>query len=155
MNARSITVLTALSITGLAGAQCVKAPTHAFNGLVKIPYPSGGGSALLQQACDAGAQQLKAEIMANARARGVPVKWIEIYGARNWGSTFHDLIYKTRPLGYSQAAYSKYNALPTSRLSGSELLVYATKAGKYIAMSSQREGNTSASTTDVFVVYGN
>ena len=48
MNARSITVLAALSITGLAGAQCVKAPTHAFNGLVKIPYPSGGGGALLQ-----------------------------------------------------------------------------------------------------------
>ncbi|GGK92918.1 hypothetical protein [Deinococcus radiotolerans] len=154
MNARSLTTLIALSFTGLAGAQCVKTPTHAFNGLVRITYPSGS-SALLQQACDAGAQQLKADIMANARAKGIPVKWVEIYGARNWGSTFHDLIYKTRPLGYSQAAYSKYNVLPASRMSGAELLVYANKSGKYIAMSSQREGSSSAKTTDVFVVYGN
>ncbi|GGR79774.1 hypothetical protein [Deinococcus sedimenti] len=161
MNARSLTAWTAaLALTGMTGnglsaTTCVTKPTHAFNGLVKITYPSSSGSAYLQQACDTGAQQLKADIMANARAQGISVKWIEIYGARNWGSTFHDLIYKTRAFGYAQAAYGKYNVIPKSRMSGAEFLVYATKNGKYISMGSQREGASRAKTADVFIVYGN
>ncbi len=145
-----------LGSASLAGAQCVKSPPRAFNGLVPIVYPrSNGGSALLQQACDVGARQLKNDILASAKAQGIPVKWVEIYGTRNWGSTFHDLIYKTRAYGYTQASFTKYNVVPKSKLSGGEFLVYATTAGKYIAMASYKEGTSTAQTTDVFVVYGN
>ena len=144
-----------LSSAGLAGAQCNKSPARAFNGLVSIVYPKAGGSAMLQRACDVGSRQLANDLLANARAKGVPVKWVEIYGARNWGSTFHDLIYKTRAYGYNQVSYIKYNVLPKSKMSGEELLVYSNKAGKYIAMASYKEGAGTASMADVFVVYGN
>ncbi|WP_412028551.1 hypothetical protein [Deinococcus yunweiensis] len=156
MNVRSLCMCSVvLAVGGAAGAQCVKTPTHAFNGLVRITYPSGGGTALLQQVCDVGSQQLRADVLANARARNVPVTWVEVYGTRNWGSTFHDLIYKTRALGYGQASYSKYNVLPATQMSGAEFLVYANKNGKYIAMGSRREGTSTANAADVFIVYGN
>ncbi|MVN88418.1 hypothetical protein GO986_16870 [Deinococcus sp. HMF7620] len=130
-------------------------PSHAFNGLVPIVYPSSNGGALLQRACDAGAQRLASDVMASAKAQGIAVKWVEIYGARRWGSTFHDLIYKTRAYGYNQASFAKYNVVPRSKMSGGEFLVYANKTGKYIAMASYQEGTSTANTADVFVVYGN
>lgn len=145
-----------LGSLSMAGAQCINSPSHVFNGLIPLVYPkSNGGSALLQRACDLGSQQLSSDILASAKSQGIPVKWVEIYGTRNWGSTFHDLIYKTRAYGYSQASFSKYNVVPKSKMSGGEFLVYATKAGKYIAMASYREGTSTANTMDVFVVYGN
>ncbi|MFC4640384.1 hypothetical protein [Deinococcus hohokamensis] len=145
-----------LSSATLAGAQCVKTPTRAFDGLVPIVYPrSNGGSALLQRGCDAGAQQLARDVMSNARAQGVPVTWVEIYAARNWGSSFHDLIYKTRAYGFAQASFTKYNLVPKSKITGGEFLVYANKGGKYVAMATYREGTSTANTMDVFVVYGN
>ncbi|OLV15695.1 hypothetical protein BOO71_0014125 [Deinococcus marmoris] len=110
---------------------------------------------MVQRACDAGAQQLVADVMASAKANGVTVRWVEIYGVRRWGSVFHDLIYKTRALGYGQALFSKYNALPLSRMSNKEELVYANGSGKYVAQFSYEEGNSTANTSTVFVLYGN
>ncbi|MDV6373029.1 hypothetical protein [Deinococcus arenicola] len=145
------------SLASLAGAQtgeCIKTPSHAYNGLVKINYPSNGG-ALVQRACDAGSQKLASDVMSAARANGVVVRWVEVYGVRRWGSVFHDLIYKTRPLGYGQAVFSQYNALPRSRMGNKEQVVYANKAGKYVAQFSYTEGNSTANTSTVFVLYGN
>jgi len=146
-----------VSLTGVAGAQaaCVKAPTYAYNGLVKIEYPSSNGGAQGQRACDVGAQQVAADVMATGKANGVPVRWVEVYGVRRWGSVFHDLIYKTRAQGYQQVAFSKYNALPRTRMSNKEELVYANGSGKYVAMFSYTEGTSTANTADVFVLYGN
>ncbi|ULH17008.1 hypothetical protein MF271_17670 (plasmid) [Deinococcus sp. KNUC1210] len=144
-----------LGLSGMVGAQCVSTPRYAFNGLVRIEYPRTGGSAFLQQACDAGSRQLRMDVMSAARQQGIPVSWVEIYAARGWGSTFHDLIYKTRASGYGQADFKKYSVAPRTNMSSGELLVYATKTGKYIAMRSYREGSSTANTRDVFVVYGN
>lgn len=152
---RSAVVGTVLSIVGVAGAQCVTAPTHAYNGLVKIEYPRSGGGALVRRACDAGARQLAADVMAAGRANGVPVRWVEVYGVRNWGSTFHDLIYKTRALGYGQVGFGKFNALPRTRQSNKEQVVYANSSGRYVAQFSYTEGPSSADTATVFVLYGN
>ena len=146
---------TFLSVAGLAGAQCVRAPTYAYNGLVRIEYPRGGGGAFVQRVCDAGARQLAADVMAAGKANGVPVRWVEVYGVRNWGSTFHDLIYKTRALGYGQAGFSKFNALPRTRQSNKEQVVYANGSGKYVAQFSYTEGPSTANTATVFVLYGN
>jgi hypothetical protein len=147
-----------VSLVGAASAQstpCVKTPGYAYNGLVKIEYPSSDGGALVQRACDRGAQQLVNDVMLAARANGVPVRWVEVYGVRRWGSVFHDLIYKTRPLGYGQADFAKYNALPRTRMSNTEQVVYANRSGKYVAQFSYTEGNSTANTANVFVLYGN
>ena len=146
---------TFLGMAGLAGAQCVRAPTYAYNGLVRIEYPRGGGGASVQRVCDAGARQLAADVMAAGKANGVPVRWVEVYGVRNWGSAFHDLIYKTRTLGYGQAGFGKFNALPRTRQSNKEQVVYANGSGKYVAQFSYTEGPSTANTATVFVLYGN
>ncbi|KQR27808.1 hypothetical protein [Deinococcus sp. Leaf326] len=151
----SVVVGTAFGLAGVAGAQCVRTPVSAYNGLVKIEYPRGGGGASVQRACDAGARQLAADVMAAGKANGVPVRWVEVYGVRNWGSTFHDLIYKTRALGYGQVGFSKFNALPRTRQSNKEQVVYANSSGKYVAQFSYTEGLSTANTATVFVLYGN
>lgn len=145
----------ALGLGGAAGAQCVTTPISAYNGLVKIEYPRSGGSAFVRRACDAGARQLAADVMAAGKAHGVPVRWVEVYGVRNWGSVFHDLIYKTRALGYRQVGFGKFDALPRTRQSNKEQVVYANGSGKYVAQFSYTEGPSTANTATVFVLYGN
>lgn len=136
--------------TSMSYAQCTTRPAYAYNGQVKIPYPSGNGTASVRQFCDPAAARFKQNLIGQSKALGIDVKWVEYYRVVDWVSAFHDTIYQTRSRGFQQANFKQFNIQGWHDM---ETLVYANGTGKFVGMISRKVPNTR--NTSEFVLYGN